>query len=292
MHLNNIYAEYSELYYESVTTDSNGRFVFTKVPAGDGFSLEVYDYDSSSLAGNAGAEDVIFSVPANSNFNFGDYNLLETDLVLLSPKRDSQLRDMPSSLDWEAYPGAAYYHVELKQMFGTVTDLELDTNDTHVDLELPLMACTYGWDVTAYSSAGTPLARSDSAYEDQLKSFTQKYDGIFSIQNDLLPWCEIVLISPPYSAKLTGGTVELIWEHHPLAATYRVSIKRLRSLSQGGPSIDPDFFIGEYIVLEDSNLEGPSLPSFGSGSYYWVVKAFTEEGWNIAGSREGYFWIP
>jgi hypothetical protein len=99
MHLSIIGTDYAEFYYEIERSDSDGRFVFTNVPPGDGFGLVAL--------GIAGAVEVTLLVPADSNMNFGEYRLIPTDLALLSPERKSELTDTPPSLNWEAYPGAA-----------------------------------------------------------------------------------------------------------------------------------------------------------------------------------------
>jgi hypothetical protein len=183
--------------------------------------------------------------------------------------------------------------VELKQLYGNYTDLEMDTDETHLDLELPLLECTYGWDVTAYNAAGIPLARSDSAYVDDEDKFFQKYDGIFTIKNDLLPWCHLQLFSPVNGAKITSGRIEFLWDHHPLAARYGVSItRRYNDTLKGIHIFDPGFFYGNFTVREDGSLAGPSLPYFVQGTYYWTVRAYTEDGSFIAASAEYEFWVP
>jgi hypothetical protein len=278
-------------YGDYVDTDTRGRFVFRNVPAGE-FSLGAGTFDSSEqdrLAGIASAIDVTLSVPAGVNLNFGEFYLVETDLTLLSPRRESVSGDTPSSLVWEAYPGAAYYHLELKQLYGSYTDLVVDTSETQIDLELPLLACTYGWDVTAYDESGIPLARSDSAYVDSSYMFYQRYDGIFSIENDQLPWCHLRLISPADGETISGGSLRLEWELHPLAVRYHVSIDRYRMnyTNLAASDIDYFWFEGDFELQSDGRLVGTSLPYFNSGTYYWRVSAYTADGGLIATSGGG-----
>ncbi len=278
-------------YYEFADTDTNGRFVFRDVPAGE-FSLGAGTFDSSEqerLAGIASAIDITLTVPADVNLNVGEFYLVETDLALSTPRRDSTLGDTPNSLVWQAYPGAAYYHVELKQLYGSYTDLEVDTSETQIDLELPLLACTYGWDVTAYSESGIPLARSDSAYVDSSYMFYQRYDGIFSIENDLLPWCHLRLLSPADGDTISGGSLRLEWELHPLAVRYHVTIDRYRMniTNLAASDIDYLWFEGDFELQSDGRLVGPSLPFFYSGTYYWRVSAYTADGGWIATSGGG-----
>jgi hypothetical protein len=278
-------------YGDYVDTDTRGRFVFRNVPAGE-FTLGAGTFDRSEqdrLAGIASAIDVTLTVPAGANLNFGEFYLVETDLALSSPRRDSTLGDTPDTLSWQAYPGATTYHVELKQLYGNYTDLEVDTSETQIDLELPLLACTYGWDVTAYSDSGIPLARSDSAYVDSSYMFYQQYDGIFSIENDLLPWCHLRLLSPEDGETISGGSLRLEWELHPLAVRYHVTIDRYRMniTNLAASDIGYFWFEGDFELQSDGRLAGPSLPFFNSGTYYWRVSAYTADGGWIATSGGG-----
>ncbi len=278
----------SNYYTDYVDTDTRGRFVFLDVPAGE-FTLGAGTFDSDEddrLAGIASAMEITITVPEGVNLNVGEFYLIETDLTLFSPARDSVFDDTPNALVWEAYPGAAYYHVELRQLYGNYTDMDVDTSDTHIDLELPLLACTYGWDVTAYNESGIPLARSDSAYVDSSYAFFQMYDGIFRIENDLLPWCHLLLISPQDGETISGGRVNFEWEHHPLAARYHLWIHRYQynNNSQFSSDIDLFWFEGDFEVQRDGQLVGPSLPYFSSGTYYWGVGVYTADEGLIATS--------
>lgn len=152
-------------YREYTESDSDGVFRFPDVPPGEGYVLAaLIEYSDLDLPeGSVGALGVGLSVLPDSNLDHGSYYLIATDLTLLSPARESTLSDPTLSLNWEPYPGAAYYHVELKQWNGNYADSEIDTPETELELELPPLNCPYGWDVTAYSESGIPLARSDSA---------------------------------------------------------------------------------------------------------------------------------
>ena len=270
-------------YWERVVTDQDGRFVFTNVPPADGYTLTVSYYDRSQYAGLAGWVDINLSVPPNANVNAGEFYLIETDLVLLDPPRASVFSDTPASLSWQAYPGAAYYHLELKQEYADYTDMEVDTSETTVGLELPLMDCTYGWDVIAYDEHGIPLARSNSAYEDTYWVFDQKFDGIFTIENDLLPWCHLQLLYPANLSQVTSGSFRLEWEIHPLAVRYHLSIDRSTGDFLGGTyRYYPQWFEADYEIQADGTLVGPSLPYFSSGWYDWDVSAYAADGGFVA----------
>lgn len=285
-----------EYYGETVTTDDQGRFVFPRVPPGNDFQMWASLY-STALWGEAGAIRVTLSVPSEANFNYGEYYLVETDLLLLTPERDAVLPDSPALLTWEPYPGAAYYYVELHQGTASYTDQEWETDQTYVALEAPLFRCIYGWDVTAYDADGIPLARSDRYVDENpsYSSFFQKmYDGYFRIENDDLYPCYIEVYSPLHNATIARGRVEFRWALHPLAVRYVLSMSRTYGNIAAGEDVVtiPRFFYEEFLVQEDGSLAGPSLPSFERGSYIWSVWAYAENGAMLAETGVRIFRIP
>lgn len=189
-----------EHYSEYYTTRNSGAFYFTGVPAGD-YTLEARIPDDSQLNGVAGEYQYTFSVLENTNFNFGDYRLIETDLILQSPRHGSVLSDTPESLQWQPYPGAAYYRVLLLQTYGSYTNIEVRTEETQLILTQPLMSCEYIWAVTAFDASGALLASStgDSSISNTKLKFSENnnFAGAteetqrFTIKNDMLPWCHI-----------------------------------------------------------------------------------------------------
>jgi formylglycine-generating enzyme required for sulfatase activity len=291
MRLSGWSSDRTDWYWENVSTDKDGCFLFTDVPPGNEFELEGLIARSNFPPGTAGAVSQVVSVVADMNLLSGEYNLVATDLVLLSPVGDPTISDSQPSLSWEPYSGASYYHLELKQFYGSYTDLELDVAEPHVDLTLPLMECRYGWDVTAHAENGMPLARSDFAYWDDTDDFFQKYDGIFTIKNDALPWCEIILITPADRAEFRAGSAYVMsWERHPLAARYTLAINMLHDAD--GKYILP----GQQLIFAESfvdqqEVSGPSLPYLGKGHYEWNVSAYMENGEQIANSRWKEFYI-
>ena len=268
-------------YSDSVQTDNNGRFLFTAVPPGNDLTLQGI-IDEDDFDEPVSANKVKVNATADTIINYGEYSLISASLLLLSPERDSTIQDPQPSLIWAPFPGAAYYHLSLKQGLGAYTDLELDTTETEVALSAPLMACSYGWDVTAYNANGTMIARSDLAYVDDEFDFTQKYDGFFIVKNETLPSCKISVVSP--KGKLTGtGTFEFKWELHPLATKYHISVWRMRN-GKGEIDLDASYFYGTYHLKDDGTLDGPKPPTFAAGQYRWEVHAFMDEGSAIAES--------
>jgi hypothetical protein len=121
------------------------------------------------------------------------------------------------------------------------------------------------------------------------------YDGLFTIRNDMLPWCRIRLLSPEYKAHLSGGSFKLEWELHPLAVRYTVSIRKdSGSFFEGTYKAEFGWYSGTVEVREDGSLASPSpaLPYFGNGVYYWWVYAYAGDGGQLAASSRGQFSVP
>jgi len=269
-----------EYYFESANSDSAGRFVFTKVPPGDGFVLSA-TLKLKEVAGIASAPDITLEVPPDTNLNSGDYKLIETDLLILSPERNAEFSEAPSMFSWDAYPGAAYYKIELKQAVATYNDMELETENTSIEMEMPLpLNCLYGWNVTAYDEMGVPIARSDMSYWDDYYDFEQKYDGLFQIKNPSLPGCSIHITSPSNQDEFTGGSnIDIQWEPHPLAEHYLLTTERhTGDLIKGTYKADFHYFDGTYVVQEDGSFDGPRYPSFGKGLYRIKIRAIADDG--------------
>jgi hypothetical protein len=294
MNLNNLGVENRiELYYESIATGNMGEFYFTSVPAGD-YTLEARIPDDSRLNGVAGEYQYTFSVPENTNFNYGDYRLLETDLTLLSPQHESVLGDTPESLQWQPYTGAAYYRVLLLQTYGSYTDLEVRTEETQLILTQPLMSCEYIWAVTAFDSSGAPLASStgDSSISNTELVFSKSNNFAsankeiqrFTIENDMLPWCHIAT-----NIKIESNRVAFDWELHPLADRYRLYVERSSGNLFSG-TYRFEVFYDEYIDIDqDGAPKTSSVPTFRLGYYYtWRIYAVASDGGILAAGNKSF----
>ena len=160
--------------HEYVISDAEGIFVFADLPPREVFDLQA-DLTGSGIAGQAGAIERTLSVGPDESLNVGEFYLLPTDLTLLEPGREDIIAESLPVLSWEPYPGAASYHLELEPLYdwpiGMYTRMELEVEETSLAIEQPLMACTYGWDVTAFSEEGIPLARTDAFLVDDSLDF-------------------------------------------------------------------------------------------------------------------------
>lgn len=280
------FIEGAETYFNAESeTDGDGRFVFTQVPPGDGYRIgssfnamgELNKREG--LGGFAIAYPARLAIPADTNLNFGEYYLIEANLTLLDPANESEMVMLPMALQWEAYPGAAYYHVVLSQESGSFTNLETETTETYLEL-LPLLSCRYDWNVVAYNADGKPLARSER--------------NNFTIQNNMLISCNLAMIYPRMLEHLRGGRILLLWEENPLAASYSIKIKKIfcekiynqktKRWESGECSEDSEWYVGTRVMNDDGNFGdfNPPLQSFDQGTYAWDVEAFTAEGDFIA----------
>jgi hypothetical protein len=279
----------------SVVTDQAGVFVFRDIPEGYFYTLNANlaaDSRPPSWMGEAiNADDLEIELPADTNLNVGNYYLFATDLRLIAPAYDVPLDDTSPRLRWEAYPGAASYRVELKQLYASYTDVTLETTDTEVQIQGPLMECTYGWDVTALDEDGNPIARSDARFEDENTFFTAheadfraEYDGLFDVRGEDLPWCQLELTVPGLLQHfdLEDGW-EVSWGLHPLAAFYRVMIRQTHD-EHGDPTVKL-FSSNEMAVGGDGNPIDPQLPTLPAGQFQLFVLAITADGKNVARSE-------
>jgi hypothetical protein len=274
----------TEFYSEYAATDGTGTFYFSGVPEGN-FTLK---------AERVGGYEYTFSVPSSTNFNFGEYRLIDTNLLLESPQHESILTDTPDSLQWQPYPGAAYYRVLLLQTYGSYTNIEMRTEETQLILPQPLMSCEYIWVVTAFDEAGMPLASStgDSSKSNTELAFSKNnnFAGAteetqrFTIENDMLPGCHIAT-----SIKDEGSRVVFNWELHPLAVGYRLYVTRSSGSLYAGTHRSEVFYDGSFDVDQGGNPKISSLPSFVHGYYYnWYIYAIAHDGGILAAGTKSF----
>ncbi|MBN2554814.1 MAG: hypothetical protein JXA97_02650 [Anaerolineales bacterium] len=267
--------------HEYVISDAEGIFVFADLPPREVFDLRA-DLTGSGIAGQAGAiERTLLSVGPDESLNIGEFYLLPIDLALLEPGREDIIAESLPVLRWEPYPGAAFYHLELEPLYGRVigmyTRMELDVEETSLAIEQPLMACTYGWDVTAFSEEGIPLARTDAFLVDDSLDFFQCFDGIFRIENPDLISCSIELIYPPNNATLSPaeGNAGFAWEPNPHAEQYFISLARIANASNY-PVFEP-IYAGFVTLRPDGSADTTGMPYLTPGRYRWYVTALHED---------------
>lgn len=279
--------ENSRYIREEVISGEDGVFLFADVPPGSNYTLRA-DLEESGLVGEAAAQDQTLAVGPDESLSVGEFPLLATDLVLLEPERESVISDAMPVLRWDPYPGAASYHLELEPLYGMSTPMELDTTESSFELGEPLMACTYGWDVTAYDEDGFPLARTDAFFIDDVYAFYERFDGIFRIENPDLISCFVELVYPPLHNILTPaqGNAGFEWEPNPHAEYYVLHI--IRRIEADGTLVYERVYNGEVNVRADGTVEMTAVPYLTPGKYTWYVTA-VRDGVVFASSPTGQY---
>ena len=241
-----------EFINEVVETDINGDFLFKDLPPYDSYRLSIFIEDDTFPFEGYQCNQQEVSVQANQDTFAGEFYVYKTDLEQLSPVSGTIEDSMPL-LEWHAYPDAAYYQGSIKQTSGNYTDMEFESIEPIYQLQVPLMECGYQWEITAFNGSNRPLSGSSSA---------------FYIENDSLPWCNLVFLYPPEGYYLTQSQVGILWESHPLAAYYNVVILPSTEYTEGDFKLCwPDYTDQSTLrvdVNEDGSFSQPKIPDLSS----------------------------
>lgn len=275
------------------TSDEAGVFYFLNIPFGDQFDLIAYvpeDAIPEILEGqDVNLDWLVIDLHSGENISLGNIHLLEAGLMLRSPERGASISSQTVTLEWDAYPGAQSYRVEVKQYPGDYVSETFETNQNTLEIDVPQLACLYGWDVTALNERGEPFARSDQ-YKDEEDLFQANYDGLFLVEDSELPSCEIMVLSPGNNRQYElGDDLGLAWEPNPLSVKYYVEIVRTRDDRNYA---DHTLFNSNFVVVDENGQPiGLVVPELSSGQYsFWVV-GLAEDGSIVAKSEEHRFTI-
>ena len=196
-----------------------------------------------------------------------DQHLYKMDMKILTPSKQARLADPQPAMSWEPYAGAAYYKVSLRPDGPYKTVLYDDHFiSTSITPAQPLIACDYLLKLEAFNEQGVKIA---------------EYDGFWDFTIIEQPiTCYVKVLSPSDKTQVSAAGVELIWEEHPLAAYYQLSV---RKGSVGGEAIV------DYARVDSTSYKftEPLTP----GEYVWSVGAFNSSGDRIAGSSLYYFTV-
>ena len=291
-----IWHEYKDM------TDHSGIYEFRNVAVHDGYTFDVeIDENISSY------KDYIPSlnkprvaVESGMNTALGDFYLVRNDLEILSPQYEAVIAEDKPTLEWSAYPGASYYEVTLRQHSGNLTNDFFQTTDTSLQMPLPLMACRYYWDVVAYNDEGKPLAVPRQLWDGRFdaESFSNT-DGYFQIINEYLPSCYVKILSPTMFQELRFNQVGIVWEEHPLAEKYEITVRvqRPQKFNDMWMCNTAEQYSYEIVVDENGDYEQPILPyiaptknSHGSCSVVVNIKSIAFDG-SIAAESSVFFTI-
>src|ERR1044072_841260 len=145
-------------------TDKDGDFVITNVPPKEyeGLTVRVFETDSYVFppTGIAGIAASKYNVKADKTLFVRPTHLFKGDLKVLNPKAGSTVSGQDLELQWEAYPGAAYYKFTLYPDNHQITPpymnerVEAATFKVNKQLEKG----TYRYTVEAYNSDDKKLS--------------------------------------------------------------------------------------------------------------------------------------
>ncbi len=97
-------------------TDASGEYLIANVTPGiyEGLLVKVFNTNSYVFAVQGlGVSSAKYKFDADSTYFAPDTNLFKTDLKLSEPKSNASVAGADLKIKWEAYPGAAYYKLNL-----------------------------------------------------------------------------------------------------------------------------------------------------------------------------------
>jgi hypothetical protein len=144
-------------------TGSDGVYVVADVPPKTYAALTVAVFDTNNF--EYAQSDILtpqtYKVTAGKTLFADTTYLYKSDLQLVNPMAGSRVSATALTLQWQAYPDAAYYLVSIDSS-GAQTDPLSDqrVSSTSYTLTSPLPAGSYTWSVEAYTSKDHELAES------------------------------------------------------------------------------------------------------------------------------------
>ena len=249
------------------TTDPDGYYLFTNIPPGE-FALAVHAIDSDTwlyVTEGLGFGANKYLIEADNTLTIGSQSIYKFDLVQVSPLDDAQIQEGQPELTWEPYPGAAYYEVYLSPERGSAVFVSDEAEEPQITPPVPLLNCEYTWQIEAYNAGDQKIAEHDGYWHFIVSG--QEYS------------CNIVLNSPKDGAVVAAQGLELSWEEHPLATSYRVHIwdKDYTDILDG-PLVNGTGYTVDLVIP--------------SGAYQWYITAYDSGDNEIARSDFYKFTVP
>ncbi len=147
--------------YEAVSGD-DGRYTFDNIPAGEySFITRMPGQQNETMWLGSSVE-----VKDGETYTVRDADVIKYDLKLTSPGNNTTLASLTPALEWEAYPGAAYYKVYVagRKTYEAVVSFERSTTNTYA-IQKPLEPGEYYWSIKAYNANGTQIAESKGSFD-------------------------------------------------------------------------------------------------------------------------------
>jgi hypothetical protein len=139
-------------YQYRTNTDENGNYIFANVIPGEyivainsfstGWFIFYFSRDGSKKQ----------KVAAGKNLILDPWNIWKFNLKATTPRVDKVLADAQPTFQWEAYPDAAYYRIDIYDINFKpfVTGQRVD--GVEFIPNAPLLTCRYYWEVYAYTA--------------------------------------------------------------------------------------------------------------------------------------------
>jgi hypothetical protein len=156
-------------------SDSGGRYTIEGVPAGDYYHVTITPGEKEREDGSILAD---VTVVAGQTVTVQDENVRKSDLKITSPDNDATVTSNTPTLEWEPYPGAAYYYVNVSKFLSVESVVSNEkVSIPQYTFKNPLTAAKYSWFISAYNADGIPI--SNSCSDSYLRSWCHTY--IFTV---------------------------------------------------------------------------------------------------------------
>jgi hypothetical protein len=250
----------------ATTTDDKGVYVIQNVPAGEwGLAFQALDgegwqYVTSGFINAAG-----FDVTAGEVIEVGDMHISKQDVALVGPADKAELSEPRPTVEWAAYPEAAYYELSLRGGRGQTLFSGYETTETSATVPSDLMNCEYHWDIEVYNAQGIQIAETDGLW-------------YFDIVDQ--PYaCEISGLSPADGASASASNLTLTWDAHGLASVYKIHLYS-----------KDDRNVKVLDFVETTTNSYAVTQTAAAGQYEWVVYFYDATG-DLLGFSDTYLLI-
>jgi hypothetical protein len=143
------------------TSGADGRYTIEGLPAGE-YSFATRIPGQKNETGWLGIK---VTVVVDQSATVRDVNISKSDLKLSAPGNNAPVTTSTPTLEWEPYPGAAYYKVYVvnNETYDTVIRFE-KVSDAQYIFQNPLDPAKYYWSIDAYNANGIKIADSGTSY--------------------------------------------------------------------------------------------------------------------------------